>query len=119
MTDDDPRLAQFGRNLRCTSQDADTHGYIYQCEQPEGHAGNHYNASGLHGWERLVAAGTITVKLVLDATEFHAELDKVIDRLDKLGAIDSAKVAEAISRLKVGGSIAPPITHTGNSHRVL
>jgi GTP-dependent phosphoenolpyruvate carboxykinase len=44
--------------------------------------------------------GTITVKLKLDATEFHAELDKVIERLENLSRVTPQDLRAAVNKLK-------------------
>jgi hypothetical protein len=70
---------------RCQSQYRDIRG-TYQCEKTAGHAGKHYNAPNLVGWgsDEKRTDGTLTVKLVLDTTEFDAALLRVKEALRDL-----------------------------------
>jgi hypothetical protein len=66
--------------------------------------------------------GKITVKLHLDATEFHAELDKVIERLEKLGPVVATEAHGAIDTLKAKLSVGEHVISgedSRNTHRVL
>lgn len=72
----------------------------------------------------MAAAGTITVKLHLDTTEFFAELARVREAILELEGLGGDTLTEQekfdiVDRLKQGGSIAPRISgEIINTHRI-